>query len=159
MKTKIISIRENPDFAERGADYFASKWNISRAIYLDSIEDGIQTVRTLPRWYLLLDGEERIIGGFGLILNDFVDRVDLFPYLCALFVEPHARGQALGSRMLEHARIEAAALGFKKIYLCTDHIGYYEKYGWRHIGTGSHPWGETSRIYEADTMDSNARQT
>jgi len=34
------------------------------------------------------------------------------------------------------------------LYLCTDHIGFYEKYGFKFIGTVYHPWGDNSRIYE-----------
>lgn len=31
-----------------------------------------------------------------------------------------------------------------------DYIGVYEKYGFQYIGQGYHPWGEESRIYQAD---------
>ena len=105
----------------------------------------------MPRWYVALSEEGKIAGGCGLIENDFVDRTNLCPYLCALFVEPEARGHGLGGRLLEYARRDGGALGFEKLYLCTDHTSYYEKYGWRHIGTGRHPWGSTSRIYEVET--------
>lgn len=53
------------------------------------------------------DENDEIIGGCGLIQNNFVDRTDLFPYLCALFVEEKARGNALGAKLLENARIDA----------------------------------------------------
>ena len=53
--------------------------------------------------------------------------------------------------LLEHGRKQAALLGFKKLYLATDHIGYYEKSQWNYIANGYHPWGEESRIYEIET--------
>ncbi len=53
---------------------------------------------------------------------------------------------------MENARIDGGRLGFEKLYLCTDHTSYYEKYAWRYIGTGRHPWRETMRIYEPDTI-------
>ncbi|MEN6313954.1 MAG: GNAT family N-acetyltransferase [Clostridiaceae bacterium] len=149
---KIISIRDNPEYSGRAIDWFASKWGIDRIEYEKSFSDCLNKDGSLPQWYLALDKNDEIIGGCGLIQNDFVDRTDLFPYLCALFVEEKARGNAFGARLLENARIEGARLGFDKLYLCTDHTAYYEKYGWQYIATGNHLWGSTSRIYEAPTI-------
>ena len=148
MQYKIISVRSNPEYAARAIDWFSSRWGIDRREYEKSINDCISSNDRLPRWYLAIGENDEIIGGCGLILNDFVDRTDLFPYLCALFVEKEARGHALGSKLLEYARTEAGRLGFDNLYLCTDHTSYYEKYGCRYIGTGRHTWGETSRILD-----------
>jgi GNAT superfamily N-acetyltransferase len=152
MDYKIISVRENPEFLEKSIDYFTIKFGIERRIYEDCIKYSITTDSNMPRWYLMLLGDE-IVGGYGLIANDFVSRQDLFPYFCALYVEEKYRGKELGAKLQLHGRKEANKLGFNKIYLCTDHIGYYEKYGWTHIGTGYHPWGEESRLYEIHTQD------
>jgi len=151
MDYKIIGVRENKEFLIRAIDYFTEKWGIDRRIYEDSISNSIITQSPLPRWFLMLHNYE-IIGCYGLITNDFISRQDLYPWLCALYIDESHRGKKLGSKLLEHGRIEAAKLGFKKIYLCTDHVGYYEKYGWSYIGKGYHPWGEESRIYEHDTI-------
>lgn len=149
---KIISIKYCPEYSERASDWFASKWGIDRKEYEKSIYDCINQNKSIPQWYLAINEDDEIIGGCGLIENDFVDRIDLFPYLCALFVEEKARGNALGAKLLENARIDAGRLGFDKLYLCTDHTSYYEKYGWKYIATGHHPWGATSRIYEASAI-------
>lgn len=147
MHMKIISIRDNPQYLNSGIDYFTAKWGIDRRIYADCIGNSLYTENPLPRWYLMLK-EDEIIGSYGLITNDFISRQDLYPWLCALYIEERERGKKLGSMLLEHGRIEAAKMGFEKLYLCTDHNGYYEKYGWNYIGNGFHPWGSESRIYE-----------
>ena len=151
-KYSIIAIRNCPDYGERAIDWFSSKWSIDRKIYEMSVYDCIHNNKSLPQWYLAVDEEDEIIGGCGLIQNDFVDREDLFPYLCALFVQEKARGNAIGAKLLENARIDGGRLGFDKLYLCTDHTSYYEKYGWEYIAIGNHPGGDTSRIYEASTI-------
>lgn len=148
---RIIGIRENSGFLERGIDYFSSKWDIERRIYADCIGNSISTESALPRWYLMLD-EEKIIGSYGIITNDFISRQDLFPWICALYVEEEYRGKSLGAKLLGHARKEAGKAGFKKIYLATDINGYYEKFGWKKIATGFHPRGEESSIYEIHTI-------
>jgi len=151
MSLQIIGIRENPEYLERGIDYFAAKWGIDRRIYADSISHSITCDSPLPRWYLLLEDNE-IIGSYGLITNDFISRQDLYPWLCALYIDESHRGRQLGAKLLEHGRLQAGKQGFSKLYLCTDHVGYYEKYDWKHIGFGYHPWGEESRIYEATSL-------
>ncbi|HBR31021.1 MAG: hypothetical protein PHD46_06855 [Eubacteriales bacterium] len=34
-----------------------------------------------------------------------------------------------------------------------DHIGYYEKYGWRFHGLEDSEWGDKSRVYEIKSCD------
>lgn len=85
-------------------DYFASKWGM-RGVYEDCISHSIDTPGPLPRWYLLMT-EGEVAGCHGLIANDFNSRQDLWPWLCALYVEESERGQRLGARLLEHGRRE-----------------------------------------------------
>lgn len=147
---RIIAVRDNPKYVDRAADYFAAKWGVARCIYLDSIGTSMSTNSHLPRWYLMLKDDE-IIGSYGLITNDFNSRQDLWPWLAALYIEESERGSGLGARLLAHGVQEAARLGFETVYLFTDHIGYYEKYGWTYIGSGYGVDGEESRVYERGT--------
>lgn len=148
---EIISLREHPEYADAAAGYYSAIWGIPRAEYEKSIADAISTKRGIPRWYLLIDGE-KFCGGFGLIENDFMVRKDLCPWFCALYVEQSLRGKQIGSRLLECGRREAAALGYKKLYLCTDHVGYYEKYGWEYMGDFESEFGGLTRVYTAETI-------
>jgi N-acetylglutamate synthase-like GNAT family acetyltransferase len=100
-----------------------------------------------------MDCEGDIIGCFGLIENDFMVRKDLMPWLCALYVEEHMRGKGLGALLLDKGRKESNTLGFDKLYLCTDHIGYYEKWGWNYFGNEESEFGEMTRVYVINTAD------
>jgi predicted acetyltransferase len=82
------------------------------------------------------------------ITNDFISRMDLYPWLCAVYIEEEYRGNAYSSILLENAKIDAKEGGFNHLYLCTDHIGLYEKYEFEFISTGYHLWGDHSRIYK-----------
>ena len=149
---EIISVREHPDYLDRAVDYFSSKWDVARNVYQDCISNCLTTKSALPRWYLLLKNTG-IIGGYGLIVNDFISRQDLWPWLCAVFIEEKERGNSFGSQLLAHGRYEAAALGFSTVYLTTDLVGFYEKYGWRYIGQGYGISGNDHRIYEAGSIE------
>jgi GNAT superfamily N-acetyltransferase len=145
---QIISVRENPVYKDQAIKYFQSKWqSVLPKIYEDCISHSIGSLNPLPQWYLLVKVEE-IVGCAGLITNDFISRMDLYPWICAIYIEENQRGNNYGSLLIDKAKIDAKEGGFKHLYLCTDHIGYYEKFGFVYVGQGYHPWGEESRIYE-----------
>ena len=148
---RVVSVREYPERAGEIISYFQAKWACeeSMMVYEDCIRSCLSTVNPLPQWYVL-ELEGRLVGCVGLITNDFISRMDLYPWLCALYIEPDMRGHALGSVLMERVKRDAAAMGFGKVYLCTDHVGYYEKYGFEYIAEGYHPWGESSRVYCAE---------
>ena len=142
----VINIRKQPEYAEQAIAYFAKRWGNQR-IYEDCIVNSLATTSPLPVWYLLMDGKQ-IVGGVGLITNDFISRMDLWPWLCALYIEEEYRGQNLAELLIDELKNDTLKLGFQSLYLATDHIGYYEKFGFEYIADGYHPWGDVSRIYE-----------
>ncbi|SOD11449.1 GNAT family N-acetyltransferase [Pedobacter xixiisoli] len=145
---KVITVRENPEYQERAIKYLQHSWSeVSPIIYEDCIVNCIGAEQSLPQWYLL-EKESEIIGCAGLITNDFISRMDLYPWLCAIFIAEKHRGNNYGQLLIEKAKEDTKAFGFSFLNLCTDHIGYYEKFGFNYIGQGYHPWEEESRIYQ-----------
>lgn len=144
----IISIRNQPKFAAKAISYFQQKWATkeSMMVYQDAIMRSIDAKNPLPQWYLLFDGDN-IIGCAGLIPNDFISRCELYPWLCALYIEANHRGHGLSRYLVDHILEQAKLLGFNDVHLCTELIGYYEKLGFTYNGLGYHPWGDSSRVY------------
>lgn len=147
----IISVRDNPSYRDTAIHYFQHQWASSESmmLYEDSITRSINANSPLPQWYLL-SKEETIVGCVGLITNDFISRMELYPWLCALFIDERYRGQGYGQMMVKHVVKATKELGFRRLHLCTDHVGYYEKLGFAFDGLGYHPWGESSRVYSLD---------
>lgn len=148
---ELLSLREHPELLEQFIAWFQARWATenSRMVYRDCMERCLESAAPLPQWYLLEEDGD-VAGGAGLIANDFISRQDLWPWLCALYVEPEFRCRGCGGQLIEAACQAAAELGYSKVYLCTDHVGYYERYGFTRIGTGYHPWGESSSVFERE---------
>jgi ribosomal protein S18 acetylase RimI-like enzyme len=145
---RVVSVRENPEYTEKAIRYFQESWkSVLPIIYEDCISHCVNSIKPLPQWYLL-ESNNAIIGCAGLITNDFISRMDLYPWICALYIDENYRGNAYALLLMEKAKEDARDAGFDFIYLSTDHIGYYEKYGFNYIGQGYHPWNDESRIYE-----------
>ena len=145
---KVISVRENPENVFEFIKYFQNKWasEESMAVYEDCIKNCISSKSPLPNWYLLKN-DNKIIGCVGLITNDFISRMDLYPWLCALFIEEKYRGNNYGKLLIDRCVEDTKKMGFEALYLSTDHIGYYEHFGFQYMAEGFHPWGESSKIY------------
>lgn len=147
----ITSIKECPEHREAFITYISESWPAVKNVAILQMEESLATANTLPLTFLMLK-DDRIIGFYQLNEQEYLVRKDLSPWIGPLFVDKSERGQGLGAVLLQHARLTAGGLGYEKVYLTTDHIQYYEKYGFREIGLSNFEWGRPSKIYEHDTM-------
>ena len=130
-KYEYISLREKSEIKDLAAEWFHSKWGVPTEAYLECM-DAYLCNETEYGWYLCLSGNQ-IIGGMGVIENDFHDRKDLTPNVCAVFTEEGYRGQGIAGNLLNMVVNDVKSKGISPIYLITDHIGFYEKYGWEFL--------------------------
>lgn len=146
MEYRFVDLKEIPEMKDAAAEWFHEKWGIPTEAYLECMEDYLSG-KTEFGWYLCLDGE-RIAGGLGVIENDFHDRKDLAPNVCAVYTEEDCRCQGIAGTLLDMAVEEMRAKGISPVYLLTDHTDFYERYGWEFLcmaqGDGD---SEMSRMY------------
>lgn len=129
---KLLKIRENKNIAERAANWFHEKWGIPLKAYQESIRECIKSGNTIPQWYLAMDNDT-IIRGLGVIENDFHNRKDLTPNICAVYVEENYRCQGIAGKLLQYVCDDMKKQEINTLYLVTDHTGFYEKYGWKFL--------------------------
>lgn len=96
------------------------------------ITDRPELKEKAAQWYLALDGG-RIAAGMGVIENDFHDRKDLAPNVCAVFTEPDCRCMGLAGKLLAFVSDDMKSRGISTLYLVTDHDSFYERYGWEYL--------------------------
>ncbi len=130
MEYKIPPLRSSPASIGQMAVWFHQKWGIPEQAYLDSMDACLNgSGAAVPQWYAVMQGE-KIIAGAGVIENDFHDRKDLSPNVCAVYVEPDFRCRGIAGEMLRFICRDMKELGIDTLYLLTDHNGFYERYGW-----------------------------
>lgn len=122
-----ISLRERPQLKNYASEWFHSKWYVPKQAYLECMEAYINS-ETEYGWYLCMDGE-KIVGGLGVIENDFHDRKDLTPNICAVYTEEEYRCNGIAGHLLDMAVEDLRAKGISPVYLITDHTSFYERYG------------------------------
>ncbi len=128
---QYITLREKPEWKEAAAAWFHSKWGVPEAAYLECMEAYLRRETELG-WYLCLRSGQ-IAGGLGVIENDFHDRRDLTPNICAVYTEELHRRKGIAGKLLNMAVADLKAKGISPAYLVTDHVGFYERYGWEFL--------------------------
>lgn len=126
---EYIKLIEKPSLKNEAAEWFHSKWNVSKEAYLECMEAYLDG-KTDYGWYLCLDGN-KIVAGLGVIENDFHDRKDLSPNICAVYTEEDYRCKGIAGKLLNMAVEDLRQKGISPVYLVTDHTGFYERYGWQ----------------------------
>ncbi len=128
---QYITLREKPELMNASAEWFHSKWGVPKEAYLECMEAYLKGETELG-WYLCLDADQ-IVGGLGVIENDFHDRPDLTPNVCAVYTEESHRCQGIAGKLLNMAVEDLRGRGISPAYLVTDHTGFYERYGWEFL--------------------------
>ena len=123
-----ITLREQPELMDTAAQWFNSKWGVPKEAYLACMQDYLSGATELG-WYLCLDGD-KIVGGMGVIENDFHDRKDLSPNVCAVYTEDSHRKMGIAGALLNMTVEDLRSKGISPVYLVTDHTNFYERYGW-----------------------------
>lgn len=91
--------------------------------------------------------ENDIVGYCTVSKNDCIPDVPYTPYIGYLFVDEKYRGHRLSQKLISYAMSYLKTLGFHQVFLVSDHVNFYEKYGFKVIDRKLAPWGEIEKIY------------
>lgn len=104
------------------------------------------------RVFVALD-ETNIAGFCTLSETDCLPDVDFSPYVGFVFVAQRYRGRRLSRDLIDAASDLAREQGHETLYLVSDHVGLYEKYGFTAIDHRPAPWdvSVTETVFARDT--------
>lgn len=134
---KIQPLYEVPHHARQVTDWL---WQAFGGVampreFFASIVEHSQRPDALPLTFVLTDSGKPL-ATVGLWRCDLISRQDLFPWLAALYVDEAARGQGLAGMLQEHVKQYAREKGYPSLHLYSVCQGFYERFGWQHIGDG-----------------------
>ena len=78
---------------------------------------------------LILLDDNNLIGFISLFEKDGEERKDLKPWYATMYVKKEYRGKGYSKILNDAILKEAKKRNFKKVYLKTDLVNYYEKFG------------------------------
>ena len=145
---KFICLRDFPELSKTSSSWFSEKWDIPESEYIESIDQCIKNRYSVPQWYVVINENKNIIAGAGVIENDFHNRKDLSPNICALFVEENYRNNGIAKNLISFIINDIKPMGFNKIYLVTDHNNFYENLGWEFLCMVKGDDGTLERLYK-----------
>ena len=96
--------------------------------------------------FIMSDGE-KLVSFCTLTEKDCIEDDSLFPWIGFVFTVPEYRGNRYSGELIAHACAEAEKQGCDGVYIATDHIGLYEKYGFKYVESRTDIYNEESRVY------------
>ena len=137
---EIYNIKDKQEYLREVAILTQKEWgtkNLTEEEFDKKIEKKINKIISLldhPSYSkLILIKDDNLVGFISIFPVDGDERTDLSPWYATMYVKKEYRGNVY-SKMLNDAILEEARRrGFKKIYLKTDLVNYYEKFGAKYI--------------------------
>ena len=133
----IVHLGERPDHLATVAGWLHGEWGHLPGASLEKRVrelEGQLRRGAVPCALVALDGSSPV-GAASLVASDMRSHPEWSPWLAAVYVAPDARGRGIGSALSLRVAEEAAALGFRRLYLFTPtQQRLYARLGWREIG-------------------------
>ncbi|MDE6733304.1 MAG: GNAT family N-acetyltransferase [Oscillospiraceae bacterium] len=93
----------------------------------------------------IVNGE--IVGMATIMKTDYYPLPDILPWISSVFVAEDYRGYRISEKLIAFANEYAKETGFDKTYIPSEHIGLYEKYGYRYLRDIVNYGNGTDRLY------------
>lgn len=134
---EVISIKNNDIYLKEYIELCNKEWGKPRTDLNKYIEDKLTSIRQGNEVIEVLGliNNNEMIGFISLFSEDNNERNDLSPWYATMYIKEKYRGKNY-SKILNDSLIKRAKeLGYKKIYLKSNLINYYEKFNAKYMET------------------------
>ena len=121
-------------------------WRAAKFLY-----EQLQNNNIKPRYgestrlLLLTEGDE-LLAFCTLAEHDEIE-TDLTPWIGFVYTFPKHRGNRHSEKLIKHALSLAADDGHKQVYISSNEVGLYEKYGFRPLQKMTDVWGGETQVF------------
>ena len=135
----IYDLKEKQEYIQEVAILTEKEWGkySSKEEFNKKVENKILKIKSnfnnIKYCKLILLDDKVLVGFISIFPSDGEERKDLSPWYATMFVKKEFRNKGY-SKILNNAILsEAKIRGFKKVYLKTDLVNYYEKFGAKYM--------------------------
>lgn len=132
---KIYNIKDKMEYLEEIALLTQKEWGkySNEEEFKNKLNQKINKIKeNIDNPYyckLILLDEDQLIGFISIFETDGEERQDLNPWYATMYVKKEYRGKGFSKILNDAILKEAKNRGFNKIYLKSDLVNYYEKFG------------------------------
>lgn len=144
MQFEIIT--KDSELTDELLNILQKEWPEAYGWLTDVIDDW--SISDFPQIVVMTENKE-IIGYYSLVAKELVkDNHGYTPWLGTLFVRGKYRGKHFSPILIENACHRVKNMGYSNLFLATEHIRYYEKFGFEEIGLGMYLWNAPTKFYK-----------
>ena len=130
---KIMNIKDDEKYLKEYIELCSLEWGKEKSKsemekFISDKENEILTQDKVISILGLID-DNNMIGFISLFRYDDVEDCDLTPWYATMYVKKEYRSQGISKILNDAILKEAKRLGYKRIYLKSTLVNYYEKFG------------------------------
>ena len=147
---KIIEYYQSPNKELWKGQIKQSDWAAGKLLF--SLLDNNQLQNLCgdsTKLYLLTDGD-KLVSFATLAQQDEIDAPQLSPWIGFVYTFPFYRDNHYAGKLIEHICQVSREASQQNIYVSTNEVGLYEKYGFRFLQNMLNREGKTTRVYIKD---------
>lgn len=143
---KIIDYFKDDRQAHWLAQIAQYEWRAARFLAQLLAEGRFHSTLGQGALYLLTEGDD-LVSFLTLAERDCIEAPEYAPWIGFVHTSPEYRGRRCAGKLIDHAVSMAGQHGAERVFICTDHVGLYEKYGFIYLENRMSIYGEDSRVY------------
>ena len=135
---KLVNLKENKNYLKEYFMLCSKEWGSNKSI------EELETYSNDKVEKVLSGNYDKLISAIGLYDNELVgfislfkydgdERKDLTPWYATMYVKKEYRGLGYPKILNDAILNQAKRLGYNRVYLKSDLINYYEKFGAKYI--------------------------